>query len=251
MRSAIKLVTLSLAMTLACSVNAQEEMKRAVTPEVEKAIRAAFPATHIDRILPSEFSGLYELHMGKNVAYSTPTGRYLLIGHIYDTTAGVDITQNRVDDYAPKVEWSALPLDAAVRHGTAGGVKVAIFTDPDCPYCRKLSAMMPKVEGVEWYELLYPLASLHPDAPAKAKAILCQPDRSAALSATLQGKPLPVATNSHCDPQTALNKIEAAAKQFDVFGTPTLVREDGVILKGSLETPAALQAWARSAKVNP
>lgn len=250
-----KITALALAMTLAMASNLQAHEQREikkegnVAPEIEKALRAAFPATRIDRIIPSEFPGLYELHMGKNVAYSTPAGRYLLIGHIYDTTADVDLSQNRLDAYTTqKAEWSALPLAAAVRHGAPGGVKVAVFTDPDCGYCRKLAAMMPEVEGVEWYELLYPLASLHPEAPAKAGAILCHPDRPAALRAALTGQPLPAATPvSPCNPQVALRQVEAAAKQLNVFGTPTLVREDGVILKGALESPAALQAWARGA----
>lgn len=255
--TAAKLTVLTLALAMACSVQAHEQKalkEGGVAPEVEKAFRAAFPATRIDRIIPSEFPGLFELHMGKNVAYSTPAGRYLLIGHIYDTAADVDLSQNRLDTYTTqKTEWSALPLEAAVRHGAPGGVKVAVFTDPDCGYCRKLAAMMPQVEGVEWYELLYPLATIHPEAPAKAGAILCHPDRPAALSAALKGQSLPAGkANTQCDPQAALRQIEASAKQLNIFGTPTLVREDGVILKGAMKNSAELQAWARGAgKVKP
>ena len=64
----------------------------------------------------------------------------------------------------------------------------------------------------------------------------------------------PAATVAKCDAKGDLVAIEAAAKRFNVFGTPTLVREDGVILKGAPENPAALQAWARgagSSKVKP
>lgn len=224
---------------------AHEQGATAVAPEVERALRAAFPATRIDKILPSEFSGLYELHMGKNVAYGTPKSRYLLVGHIYDTSAGEDVTQRRIDALTPnRTDWSDLPLDAAIRHGMPGGVKVAVYTDPDCPYCRKLAAAMPKIEGVEWYELLYPLAELHPAAPAKARAILCHSDRPAALQAALQDQAL-ASPAANCDAQKDLRRIEESARKLGVAGTPTLIREDGAMLRG-MASVEALQAWVRA-----
>lgn len=239
---------IALALTLIYTVPAAtDERNGGAAPEVEQSLRAAFPGTRIDRILPSEFEGIFELHMGENVAYGTPRGRYLLVGHIYDTASGRDVTQARIDAHTARADWSALPLDAAIRHGTPGGVKVAVFTDPDCPYCRKLAAMMPKIEGVEWYELLYPLAELHPNAPAKSRAILCAEDPSSALRAAMQGTRWKdeAPTTTCASAGSALRRIEETGGKLGVTGTPTLVREDGVVLQG-IRDQAELQAWARA-----
>ena len=66
-----------------------------------------------------------------------------------------------------------------------GSRVLAIFSDPDCPYCRKLESDIRSLTDVTIYTFLMPLASLHPAAHAKADSVWCAKDRIAAWHATL------------------------------------------------------------------
>ncbi len=215
-----------------------------VPDDIQRSIRAAYPGTHIDSMRAAEIPGLYELRMGVNVAYSAAQGRYLLIGHIFDTKTGQDLTQARLNIASAKViDWQTLPLDAAIRSGTPGGEKIAIFTDPDCPYCRKLSSILPSLKGVEVYEFLYPMAELHPQAHAKSVAVWCSQDRRAALDKAMKDQPVVALARprKNCD-ASAIDRILAFGKTNNFHGTPTLVRGDGTVLAG-YRPLEQLQAW--------
>jgi len=54
-----------------------------------------------------------------------------------------------------------------------GARTLAIFSDPDCPYCRRLEAEMTSLTDITIYTFLMPIASLHPEARSKAIAIWC------------------------------------------------------------------------------
>ncbi|HRJ52235.1 MAG TPA: disulfide isomerase DsbC N-terminal domain-containing protein [Candidatus Thiothrix moscowensis] len=51
----------------------------------EANIRSAFPATTISRVWESGIPGLYAFSAGdNNTFYADPSGRYLVVGHIFD-----------------------------------------------------------------------------------------------------------------------------------------------------------------------
>ncbi|MFZ5593763.1 MAG: DsbC family protein [Pseudomonadota bacterium] len=213
--------------------------------DVQRALRAAYPGTHIDSIQVSEIPGLYELRMGSNIAYSPSQGRYLLVGHIFDTKTGQDLTQARLPaasaaNAARRIEWQSLPQDAAIRWGAPGPSKLAVFTDPDCPYCRKLRDILPSLKGVEIHEFLYPMTELHPQAIAKSRAVWCSPDRAMALDKAMKDQRLPPPAKV-CD-ASAIDRIIAFGKANNFYGTPTLVRGDGAVLAG-YRPLEQLQAW--------
>ncbi len=55
-------------------------------------IRAALPATDVQAVSESEIPGLYRFQAGDNTLYADATGRYLLVGHIYDLHTAQDVT---------------------------------------------------------------------------------------------------------------------------------------------------------------
>ena len=55
-------------------------------------IRAALPATDVQAVSESEIPGLYRFQAGGNTLYADATGRYLLVGHIYDLHTAQDVT---------------------------------------------------------------------------------------------------------------------------------------------------------------
>ena len=44
-----------------------------------------YPKTVIKKVKPSPFQGIYEVTMGKNVAYVVQSGRYFLFGNLLTT----------------------------------------------------------------------------------------------------------------------------------------------------------------------
>jgi thiol:disulfide interchange protein DsbC len=217
--------------------------------EVQRTLRAAYPGTRIDSVQESEFPGLYELRMGNNIAYSTVQGRYLLIGHIFDTRTGQDLTQARLTaaTASRRVAWQSLPQEASIRWGTPGPAKVAVFTDPDCPYCRKLRDILAGLKNVEIHEFLYPLAELHPQAVTKSRAVWCSPDRAAALDKAMKNQRLAPPAKS-CD-ASVIDRVIAFGKENGFYGTPTLVRSDGVVLAGYRPLDQ-LQTWIDEGATN-
>lgn len=77
--------------------------------------------------------------------------------------------------------FSSLPISQAIKTVRGNGSRhVAVFSDPDCPYCRKLeSETLSKLDNVTIYTFLFPLEQ-HADANRKAALIWCAPNQSRA-----------------------------------------------------------------------
>ena len=121
--------------------------------EVQAALRSALPGTAIRSVRPSPVPGLVEIVAGENLLYADPSGRWLVIGHLYDLETATDVTAERLAATAPRLAWADLPLEAAVRFG-AGERRLAVFTDPDCPWCRRLHTSLGQASGVEIHAIL-------------------------------------------------------------------------------------------------
>jgi thiol:disulfide interchange protein DsbC len=213
---------------------------------VDAALRRALPSTPINSITPTPISGLVEVVAGRNVLYADTTGRWLLVGHLYDLDTATDITAARVPSAAPRIPWGDLPLDAAVRFGR-GPWKLAVLSDPHCAWCRRLHRDLRGAEGLEVFEIMYPISSVHPDAGDTALKVLCQPDPPAALDAIATGGTPPDSPSAAACIEGARAHVAQAlalGKRSGVQGTPTLVAPDGRTHAGYL-APGKLRAWLK------
>jgi len=207
-----------------------------VAPATAKQIRENIPSLPIDAIRPSAISGLYELQVGGQIFYADRTGKYLIAaGHMFDVASHTDLTAKRLEEINT-IDWSSLPLNQAIISGDPDGLPVAIFTDPECPYCKKLEISLKGATGIKFYTFLFPLESIHPQARAKAESIWCANNQhEAMLQVMLEGKVLPKAT---CDTPIAANI--ALATKLGINGTPTIISGDGRKFSGN---PAQLKEW--------
>ena len=74
-----------------------------------------------------------------------------------------DLTQQRIDELN-KVNFSELPLKDAIKEVRGKGQrKLVVFSDPDCPYCKKLERDLPRLDNVTIYTFPFPLEGLHPE----------------------------------------------------------------------------------------
>ncbi len=211
--------------------------------EFSDKLRAKYPNTNFTKIEKSEISGLFEVIMGRNVAYADATGRYFVFGHLFDMETRQDLTQIRLDD-ANKVEWSSIPFEASfsVKKGD-GSRHVAVFSDPDCPYCRKLETELEQVTNVTIHYFPMPLA-MHPQAKPKVDAAWCSKDKASSWYKIMKGEKIADASKG-CEAPT--NTVNFFASKVGISGTPALIRMDGKIMPGF--APAAkLNQWLDEAK---
>ncbi len=196
---------------------------------VLQALKERYPKTEFSQIRAAEIPGLYEVSMGKNVAYFEENGRYALFGHLYDMSSQVDLTAQRVQSLQ-KVDIGTLPVADAIKTVRGKGSRALyVFSDPDCPFCHQLEASLKRLDDVTIYTFLYPLEGLHPDAKKKSAAIWCAKDRSAAWTAWMVAKVLPAPGSC----ATPVDRNLALAARLGVEGTPTMFAADGRKLVGA------------------
>ena len=65
--------------------------------DLEKRLREQYPATRITSVRESPAKGIYEVVMGRNVAYTDEAGRYMVFGHLYDMKEQKDLTAELED----------------------------------------------------------------------------------------------------------------------------------------------------------
>ncbi|MFL6604382.1 MAG: DsbC family protein [Steroidobacteraceae bacterium] len=217
-----------------------------VTATIRQNIESRFPGAHILDIQPSAIPGLYELFMGDQIVYTDSAGDYLIVGSMVDTQTKQNLTETRLNDHG-KIDFNVLPLERAIKVVKGNGSrKFAVFSDPDCPFCLQLEKTLLSVNDITMYVFLFPIASLHPQAPAKAHAIWCAADRAQAWEQWMHEKKLPPAKTCSGDPIDGLQKL---GDTLHINSTPTLFFANGRRIAGAI--PAAELEKALGAAGSP
>jgi thiol:disulfide interchange protein DsbC len=201
-------------------------------------LKTLYPATNFGAVHATPWPGVFEVALGNQLAYVDASGQYFLFGHLFDMKAQRDLTAERKDSLA-RIDFATLPLADALKEVRGKGTRtLAIFSDPDCPYCRKLEADLTGLTDVTIYTFLMPLASLHPQAKAKAVAVWCAGDRIVAWRALMGRDEIPMSV----DCPHPVDRNVALAERLGISGTPTLVAPDGRVLAGAVGLPQ-IEAW--------
>jgi thiol:disulfide interchange protein DsbC len=209
---------------------------------LEKRLKDMYPATRIERVQPSEIPALFEVTMGKNSAYTDSTGRYFVFGHLYDMKTQRDLTAERPEKQQ-RIDFAQLPLPDAIKTVHGKGERVlAVFSDPDCPYCKRLEAELDKLNNVTLYIFPYPLESLHPAAVDKAVAVWCALDRARAWADLMKTGKMPATRKC----ENPIERNIQLAQRLGIQGTPTLLSADGRMLPGAAPSERIEQWLAES-----
>jgi thiol:disulfide interchange protein DsbC len=242
MKSAAKLVFAGVLLAL-LSLSASADEK-----EVRDAVTAALQGAKIGPITKLPYGDLYEVIInGVNVLYTDSKGQVGLFGNLVELKTRKNLTELRRDELMV-VDFSKLPLDKAiVKVKGNGSRKLAIFTDPDCPYCKQLEKELANVTDVTVYIFLLPLTQLHPDASRKATAIWCSTDRVKAWDDLMQsGKEPGDGKATEC--ATPIADIAKLAQQLNISGTPGLVFSNGKLVPGAVPAEQIETLLAAAAK---
>ena len=106
---------------------------------VKKAVEAAYPKFKVESVTKTPYAGLYEVFMGGQIIYTDEKLTFLIAeGHIVDPKTKKDLTESRLADLM-KIDFNSLPLDQAIKVVKCNGSrKLVVFSDVDCPYCKRL-----------------------------------------------------------------------------------------------------------------
>lgn len=203
--------------------------------EIRKSIESSFPGTKISSITKSPLNGMFEVvtdgQQGPQVIYADDKGEYVLVGELLNVRSQRNLTRERMDKLM-EVKWDSLPLGNAIKVVRGNGSrKLAVFTDPDCPYCRKAEAEFVKLDNVTIYNFAYPLA-MHPDAGRKAKLVWCSKDRAKAWQDLMLKNVLP-AGKGDCD--NPIDENLALGAKLRIDGTPALIFQNGKRIPGYVD----------------
>jgi thiol:disulfide interchange protein DsbC len=239
MRSSfISLALAALCLALPPAAAAQDvrpdTLKDAATKDaaaVKKLLEAKFPGAAVSNVAKSPYFELYEAHFNERIVYTDAKVTYLIVGSIFDANSKQNLTDARLRQLN-RVAWDSLPLDLAFKRVKGNGTrKLAIFEDPDCPYCKRLEADIKRLDDVTIYTFLYPIDQLHPDARRKSALIWCTPDRGKAWEESFDTGKLP---DNKGDCATPIKDTALLGERLHVAATPTLVFADGSIVAGAL-----------------
>lgn len=199
---------------------------------VKKAIAEKFPEAGSNIEVTKTTFGWYEVYAGGRLFYTDEDVNYFFLGNIVEAKSMSNITAQRLQKLSA-IKFESLPLDFAIKTVKGNGKrKIAVFSDPDCPYCKRLEKDLANVTDVTIYTFLYPIPSLHPDAARKSKAIWCAPNRQKAWDDyMLRGV---LAADKSCD--SPIDEIQAVGQKYKMNGTPTLVFADGRVVPGAIST---------------
>ena len=137
------------------------------------------------------------------------------------------------------VDVTTIPVDKAIIMGNPkGSKKLYVFTDPDCPYCRKGHLELKKLAAiapdVAIYVMLYPLP-MHPGAYDKSRTIM-ETKSLDLMDKAFDGKDIPKPTNESS--KMAIDEIIKFANSNGISGTPTIVMPDGKVEIGMRDADA-------------
>lgn len=236
----MKFLTLALAAGLLAATAAQAD--EAV---IRKALAAQFPGAQIVSVTQTPYSGLFEVYLDGQLVYTDAKGQYVFIGDVVDLKNRSNLTQQRLSRLQA-VNWNTLPLQDALKTVKGKGERrVVLFSDVDCPYCRKFEEELAKVDNITVYTFLYPVEGLHPKAVQTSKRIWCAPDRNKAWDDYIARGTVPGNDGKCANPVDA---TIALGQRLRINGTPTLIFANGVRVPGMVPAAQLERLLAANAK---
>jgi len=206
------LITLGILILLPSYSNASEECP--ICTGIHEHLHAIFPNTVVQSVKPSPMIGMYDTNM--------------------------DLTSQRLADIK-RISFTNLPLKDAIASGDKNAKKLAVFTDPECPYCKKLEHMLRHLHGIRVYSFLMPLVQLHPDSKRKAQNIWCAKNQHQALINTMVNNQ--IMPDINCN--NPIDRNIKLAESLGIMGTPTLISESGKVMNGMPRSEQALLEWLK------
>lgn len=204
---------------------------------VKENIAQKYPNLHINHLSATEVKGLYSGQLDDEVVYINEDAEYLIFGAMMrlkdkrNLTNDLMVKQNTVD-------FKSLPLNDAIKTVKGNGKRVlAVFSDPNCPYCKTLDANLEQLDNVTIYTFMYPIKT---QSVIPSKKVWCSPNKEYAWRNLIQ-KSQQATASSDCK-----NPIERNLKlgnQLGIQGTPAMIFSNGLKVTGAHSAENIEKIW--------
>jgi thiol:disulfide interchange protein DsbC len=188
---------------------------------------------HIEGVQKAPFADLYEVVIrgpeGLQVYYVDSKATVIIAGQAIDAKSGRNLTEER-RRALDRIKWESLPVDWAItsKRGT-GRRKIAILSDPNCPYCKRFEEDLAKLDDITVHIL--PFAVISPQSIRQAKSVWCSKDRVKAWNDLMFWRIEPQAAPD-CD--TPVDTLVEYGRKLGATSTPTWFLESGERYSGAL-----------------
>lgn len=211
----------------------------AAPDDVKQRFQERFPGVPVTAVAETPY-GLYEVQIDDTLVYTDADVSWVLEGTLIDARTRQNVTASRMEQLNA-VPFDQLPLELAfVQVKGDGSRRIAVFEDPNCPYCKEFRRTLQDVDNITIYTFLYPILS--PDSREKSRAVWCAPDKAAAWDGWMLRNERPFSAT--CD--APLDALLQAGRRLRVTGTPTIFFADGTRMSGALPRPVLEQRLAQA-----
>jgi thiol:disulfide interchange protein DsbC len=219
-------------------------------PEPPKADPRAEVASHIpgarpEELHPTAVPGVWELTRGAEIVYVTADGKYAFTGDLVELANNNNLTEQHRRELRVKALGNFPESEMLIFGPKESKYTVTVFTDVDCPYCRKLHSQIALYNhlGIRVRYLLYPRTGPNSESWTKAEQVWCSNDRNAALTRAKLGEEL---KSKPCT-DNPVARSYALGQELALEGTPAIVMPDGEMLPGYVP-PDVLAAHLKGEK---
>lgn len=178
-------------------------------------------------------SALYEVAVrgaqGPQLFYVDERARVIVVGQVLDGRSGSNLTEARLRKLNA-IDWNSLPFaDAITTRRGNGRRKVAVFSDPNCPYCKRFEKDLAKLDDITMHIFLYPV--IREESTPLTKSVWCSADRAKAWNDLMLRDIRPKAKP---DCATPVEELVALGRRLGANTTPTWFVESGERYSGAI-----------------
>jgi thiol:disulfide interchange protein DsbC len=226
-------------------VTAMQAMAAALAPDETRSLRMAIqahdPAAQVAVPARSPVEGMYLTSIDGVSGYVSADGRYFIVGDMLDLVSHSNVTEEFRQAARRSLLQKVPPNDAILFAPAKPRYTVIVFTDVDCPYCRKLHGELSQLQarGIAVRYMAFPRSGPNTKAWRTMAAVWCSNDRRDALTRATRGDAVTAA--SSCS-DAVIAKHYALGQQLGIPGTPMIVLSDGTSLGGYMSPDKLLAA---------
>ncbi|MCF8166640.1 MAG: DsbC family protein [Rhodoferax sp.] len=210
---------------MASSVFALNEKQ--IRTEIQKRLGTS---ANVRNVTPSPIPGLFEVQVNNEIFYTDSNAKYLIQGEMVELASGNNLTTKRQEDIN-RIKWSELPHAQAFKVVRGNGSRqIAVFSDPNCGYCKRLEKTLQQLDNVTIYNYLIPILSA--DSALKSKQIWCAADQQKVWNDWMLNNLGPSGKSDCANP---IDKNLTLAKNYGINGTPTIFFTDGSRFPGAVQ----------------
>lgn len=196
-----------------------------------------YPNLALENLATTEMRGVYSAVLDGQVVYLNDDAQHLIAGNMLRLSDRKSLTQELIVKQN-SIDWKNLPLKNAIKSVRGNGKRqLAIFSDPNCPYCKQLEIELKKLNDVTIYTFILPLKSQSVKA---SKQVYCEQDPAYAWQQLIEKGIEPKTKKSCANP---INANLALAKELKLTGTPAIILSNGYRVLGAYPANEIEAMW--------